>query len=156
MHFIFPVKKHVLTYLLIPYTICTQSSYSILHTTLPHVTYTLYIQVYSIRGNFPNKLSNRLVPLVTHLVIPILMVSDLQTDDVALKSKNAWLVLFVAPCHVYPWTRTSTKIILQLHQVAVYWYKHENHTELWVTCSTTSPLHSFCHSRWRLLDARDC
>ena len=62
------------------------------------IMYTLYIQVYSIR-DFPNKLLNCLVPLVTHLVIPMLMVSDLQTDDVALKSNNAWLVLFMAPCH---------------------------------------------------------
>ena len=66
------------------------------------IMYTLYIQVYSIRGDFPNKLLNCLVPLVTHLVIPILMVSDLQTNDVTLRSKNPWLVLFVAPCHVYP------------------------------------------------------
>ena len=45
----------------------------------------------------PEQLLNRLVPLVTHLLIPILMVSDLQTNTAALKSKNAWLVLFVAP-----------------------------------------------------------
>ena len=50
----------------------------------------------------PNKLLNRLAPLVTHLVITILMVSDLQTDNVALKSKNVWLVLFVAPYNVCP------------------------------------------------------
>ena len=56
----------------------------------------------SIRGGYLNKVLNRVVPLVTHLLIPILMVSDLQTDDVALKSKNAWLVLFVPPYHVYP------------------------------------------------------
>ena len=58
--------------------------------------------------------------------------------------------------HVYPWMHTSIKIILQLHQVAVYLYKHENHVELWTTRRTASPLISFCHSRWRLLDARDC
>ena len=50
------------------------------------------------RGGYPNRLLNRLVPLVPHLLIPILMVSDLQTNDVALKSKNAWL----APHHGYP------------------------------------------------------
>ena len=49
-----------------------------------------------------HKLLNRLVTLVTHLLIPILMVSDLQTDTAALKSKNAWLVLFMAPYHDYP------------------------------------------------------
>ena len=58
----------------------------------------------SIRGGYHNKLLNHLVPLVTHLLLPILMVSDLQIDDVVLKSiaKNAWLVLFVPPYHVYP------------------------------------------------------
>ena len=56
----------------------------------------------SIRGGYSNKLLKRLVPLVTHLLIPILMVSDLQTNNVALKLKNAWLVLFVAPYHIYP------------------------------------------------------
>ena len=66
------------------------------------IMYTLYIQVYSIRGGYPNKLLNRLVSLVIHLVILILMVSGLQTDNVALQSKNAWLVLFVAPYHIYP------------------------------------------------------
>ena len=77
-------------------------------------------------------------------------------DTAALKSKNTRLVLFVAPYHVYPWTScTSIKIILELHQVAVYSYIHENHAELWATRSTTSPLISFCHSRWQLLDARD-
>ena len=99
----------------------------------------------SIRGGYLNKVLNRLVPLVTHLLIPILMVSDLQTDDVALKSKNAWLVLFVPPYHVYPWTRTAIKTILQLCQVsaAVCSYKYENHAELWATRSTASPGISF-------------
>ena len=60
------------------------------------------IQVYLIHGDYPKKLLNRLVPLVTHLVILMVMVSDLQTNDVALKSKNAWLVLFVEPYHDYP------------------------------------------------------
>ena len=121
------------------------------------IIYTLQTQVYSIHGGYPKKLLNRLVPFVTHLVIPMVMVSDLQTDEVALKSKNVWLVIFMAPHHVsYPWTRTSIKIILQLHQVAVYSYKYENHAELWATRSTASALHSFCHSRWRLLRARDC
>ena len=66
-------------------------------------------QEYSIRGDYPkplivcpNKLLNRLVTLVTHLVMPILIISDLQTNSVAPKSKNAWLVLFVAPRDVYP------------------------------------------------------
>ena len=62
------------------------------------IMYILYIQVYSIHGSYPNKLLNRLVPLVTHLLILMLMVSDLQTNDVALKSKNTWLVL---PYHIY-------------------------------------------------------
>ena len=66
------------------------------------IMYTLYIQVYSIRGGYLNMLLNRLVPLVSHLLIPILMISSLQTNNVALQSKNAWLVLFVAPHHVYP------------------------------------------------------
>ena len=66
------------------------------------IMYTLYIQIYSIHGGYPKKLLNRLVPLVTHLVIPMVMVSDLQNNDVALKLKNAWLILFVAPYHVYP------------------------------------------------------
>ena len=120
------------------------------------IMYTLYIQVYSICGDFPNNILNCLVPLVTYFVIPLLMASDLQTDDVALKSKNAWLVLFVAPCHVYPWTCTFTKIILRLHHVAVYWYKHE----IMPSCEqhVALPHHFilFCHSRWWLLDARDC
>ena len=64
--------------------------------------YTLYIQVYSIHGGYPKKLLNCLVLLVTHLVILMVMVSDLQTNDVSLKSKNTWLVLFVASHHVYP------------------------------------------------------
>ena len=66
------------------------------------IMYTLYIQVYSIRGGYPNKLLNRLLLLVAHLLIPILMVSGLQTDSVALKSKKTWLVLFVASYHIYP------------------------------------------------------
>ena len=48
------------------------------------IMYTLYTLVYSIHGGYPNKLLNRLVPLVTHLVIPILMVFDLQIDNIAL------------------------------------------------------------------------
>ena len=65
--------------------------------------YTLYIQVYSIRGGYSNKLLSHLVPLVMHLVIPILLEFDLQTNHVALKLNNAWLVKFVAPHHVYPY-----------------------------------------------------
>ena len=52
---------------------------------------THYLCIYryiSIRGGYHNKLLNHLIPLVTHLLLPILMVSDLQTDDVVLKSKN--------------------------------------------------------------------
>ena len=67
-----------------------------------YYVHTIYIQVYSIRGGYPKKLLNRLILLVTHLVILMVMVSNLQTDDVALKPKNAWLLLFVAPHHVYP------------------------------------------------------
>ena len=63
---------------------------------------TLCIQVYSICGSYPIKLLSHLVPLVTHLLILMLMVSDLQTDNIALKLKNAWLVLFVAPYQVHP------------------------------------------------------
>ena len=60
----------------------------------------IYILAYSIHGGYPNKLLNHLTPLVTHLLILILMVSYLHTDDIALKSKNGWLVLFVAPYYV--------------------------------------------------------
>ena len=55
------------------------------------IMYTLYIQVYPIHGGYPNnQLLNCLASLVTHLVIPILMVSNLQTDNIALKSKNVF------------------------------------------------------------------
>ena len=67
-----------------------------------YYVHTISIQavfLYSIHGGYSNK---RLVSLVTHLLIPILMVSDVQTHNVALKLKNARLVLFVAPYYGYP------------------------------------------------------
>ena len=45
--------------------------------------------------DYPNKLLNRFIPLVTHLLIPILIDLDMWIENLALKSKNAWLVLFV-------------------------------------------------------------
>ena len=91
-----PVYGHMHCYIHV-----TSKSQSMKSCICTSIMCTLCIQVYSIHGGYPNKLLNCLVPLVTHLVILIVMVSDLQTDDVALKSKNAWLVLFVAPHHVY-------------------------------------------------------
>ena len=60
------------------------------------IMYTPYsMQVYSIRGGYPNQLLNRLAPLVPHLVTPILMVFDLQTNSVALNQRMlGWYYLW--------------------------------------------------------------
>ena len=61
----------------------------------------LCIHLVLFHSGYSNKLVNHPVPLVTHLLIPILMVLDVQTEN-ALKTKNTWLVSFVSSYHGYP------------------------------------------------------
>ena len=67
-----------------------------------HTISKLAILLHLTHGDYPNKLLNQFIPLVTHLLIPILIDLDVWTENLALKSKNAWLVSFVSPCHGYP------------------------------------------------------
>ena len=67
-----------------------------------HTISMLAILLHLTNGDYPNKLLNQFIPLVTHLLIPILIDLDAWTENLALKSKNAWLVSFVSPCHGYP------------------------------------------------------
>ena len=79
-----------------------------------------------------NKLSYNPVPLVTHLLIPILMVLDVQTNNFASNQKSAWLVSFVSPYRL--------PMNTYIHNNS---YKYEYHAEPRATCSTASSLHSF-------------
>ena len=67
-----------------------------------HTISMMAILLHLTHGDYPNKLLNQFIPLVTHLLIPILIDLDVWTENIALKSKNAWLVSFVSPCHGYP------------------------------------------------------
>ena len=67
-----------------------------------HTISKLAILLHLTHGDYPNKLLNQFIPLVTHLLIPILIDLEVWTENLALKSKNAWLVSFVLPCHGYP------------------------------------------------------
>ena len=60
------------------------------------------ILLYFTHGDYPYKLLNHFIPLVTHLLILILIDLDVFTKNLALNWKNEWLVSFMSPCHSYP------------------------------------------------------